>query len=173
VEVSHLFNPVKLKFTLILHIPMVSNANLLELFKFLPLPIHFNFTANVSITPNVGQDNLLAIGHFKSFQTISSSDHHSCLHLGDTFFCKGRKVMETSLKKACLGSLYLANSAANQMTCKFKVAEAREEIFEVAENTWGIYSTGTIDTNQACPTKNMIQPPQIKSRDTILINPRC
>ncbi len=135
VEVSHLFNPKTLQFTLIVHIPLVSNANLLELYEFLPLPIHFNFSSNISITPDVGQNNLLAIGHSKSFQTISSSDLHSCLHLGDTFFCKGRKVRETSLKKSCLGSLYLANSDAIQNTCKFKVAEASEQIFKLAENT--------------------------------------
>jgi hypothetical protein len=58
VEVSHLFDPKTLQFTLIVHILLVSNANLLELYKFLPLPIHFNFTANVSITPDVGQNNL-------------------------------------------------------------------------------------------------------------------
>jgi hypothetical protein len=88
VEVSHLFDPKTLQFTLIEHIPLVSNDNLMELYKFLPLPIHFNFSANISITPDVSQNNLLAIGHSKSFQTISSSD----LHLGYTFFCKGRKV---------------------------------------------------------------------------------
>jgi hypothetical protein len=50
VEVSHLYNPKTLQFMLIVHIPLVSNANLLELCEFLPLPIHFNFLANVSIT---------------------------------------------------------------------------------------------------------------------------
>ncbi len=115
VKVSHLYDPKTLQFTLIVHIPLVSNANLLELYEFLPLPIHFNFLANVSITPDVGQNNLLAIGHSKSFQTISSTDLHSCLHLIDTFFCKGRKVMETSLKKSCLGSLYLATQKLSRL----------------------------------------------------------
>jgi hypothetical protein len=110
VEVFHLYDHKTLQFTLIIHIPLVSNANLLELYKFLLLPIHFNFSANVSITPDIGLNNLLAIGHSESFQTISSTDLHSCLHLGDTFFCKGRKVTETSLKKSCLCSLYLANA---------------------------------------------------------------
>jgi len=32
---------------------------------------------------------------------------------------------------------------AIQTTCKFKVAEASEQIFELAENTWAVYSTGT------------------------------
>jgi len=115
----------------------------------------------------------LAIGHSKSFQTISSSDLHSCLHLGDTFFCKGRKVMETSLKKSCLGSLYLANSEAIQNSCKFKIAEASEKIFELAENTWAVYSTGTINTNQVCQAKNSIQTRQINSGDTVTIEPGC
>ncbi len=173
VEVSHLYDPKTMQFTLIVHIPLVSNANLLELYEFLPLLIHFNFSANISITPDVGQNNLLAIGHSKSFQTISSSDLHSCLHLGDTFFCKGRKVMETSLKKSCLGSLYLANSDAIQNSCKFKIAEASERIFELAENTWAVYSTGTINTNQVCQAKNSIQTRQINSGDTVTIEPGC
>ncbi len=173
VEVSHLYDPKTLQFTLIVHIPLVSNANLLELYKFLPLPIHFNFSANVSITSDVGQNSLLAIGHTKSFQTISSSDLHSCLHLGDTFFCKGRKVMETSFKKSCLGSLYLTNSDAIQNSYKFKIAEASERIFELAENTWAVYSTGTINTNQVCQARNTIQTRQINSGDTITVEPGC
>ncbi len=44
--------------------------------------------------------------------------------------------METSMPKSCLGSLYLANAEEIQMTCRFKVAEASEKIFELAENTW-------------------------------------
>jgi hypothetical protein len=101
IEVSHLYNLVIMEFTIILWIPN-ANANLLDLFEFLPLSIHLNFSANASITPDVGQANLLTIRHTKSFQTISNSDLHSCFHLGDTFFCKGRKVMETSLKRGTL-----------------------------------------------------------------------
>ncbi len=70
---------------------MDANSNLLNLYEFLPLPIHFNFASNISITPDVGQTNLLAIGHFQSFQAISSADLHACLHLGDTFFANEGK----------------------------------------------------------------------------------
>jgi hypothetical protein len=54
IEVSHLYTLAKKEFSLILHIPMVSNHNLLNLYEFLPLPIHFNFATNISITPDVG-----------------------------------------------------------------------------------------------------------------------
>jgi hypothetical protein len=135
VEVSHLYNAKTMQFILIVHIPLVSNANLLELYEFLPHPIHFNFSSNISIMPDVGQYNILAFGHSKFFQTISSTDLHSCLHLGDTFFGKGRKVMETSFQKSYLGSLYLANAEAIRKTCQFKVAKVPEKIFKLAENT--------------------------------------
>jgi hypothetical protein len=73
-EVSHLYTPALNEFTLILHIPMVANSNFLNLYEFLPLPIHFNFASNISIMPYVIQTNLLAIGHSQSYQAISSAD---------------------------------------------------------------------------------------------------
>jgi len=60
--------------------------------------------------------------------------------------------METSLKKSGLGSLYVANAEAIQNTCKFKVAEASEQIFELVENTWVVYSTRSINTNEGVPS---------------------
>jgi hypothetical protein len=162
IKVSHLYTPATNEFTLILHILMVANSNLLDLYEFLLLPIHFNFALNISITPDVRQTNLLAIGHSQSFQAISSADLLACLHLGDTFFCKGRKVMETSLKRSCLGALYMANSQSIQNHCRFKIAEAREKIFQLSKNTWAVYSVGTISTNKVCPAANAITAMQIQ-----------
>jgi len=173
IEVSHLFTAATNKFTLILHVTMVSNSNLLDLYEFLPLPIHINFASNISFTPDIGATNLLTISHSKSFQTISSSDLHSCLHLRDTFFCKGRKVMETSLKRSYLGALYLANPDAIQSNCWFRIAEATEKMFKLLENTWTMYSMGSINMNEVCPTMNDVMVMQIQSGDTVRVNPRC
>jgi hypothetical protein len=173
IEVSHIYSPATNEFKLILHVPMVANSNLLNLYEFLPLPIHFDFAANISITLDVGQTNLLMIGHLQSFQEIFSTDLHACLHLGDTLFCKGRKVMETNLKRSCLGALYMANSNSIQNHCRFKIAEAREKIFELSKNTWVVYLIGTISTNQVCPAANAVTAMQIQSGDTIKIKPGC
>jgi hypothetical protein len=173
IQVSHLYTLAKNEFTLILHIPRVSNTNLLNLYEFLPLSIHFNFATNISIAPDIGTTNLLTIEHSQSFQTISSSDLHGCLHLRDTFFCKGRKVMDTSLKRSCLGALYMANSQSIQNHCRFKIAEACEKIFKLSENTWAVYSVGMISTNEVCPVANNVTEMQIQSGDTIKIKPGC
>jgi hypothetical protein len=86
---------------------------------------------------------------------------------------QGKESDGDKLEKSCLGSLYLANAEAIQTTCKIKVAEASEQIFELAENSWAVYSTGTININQVCQAKNMIQTHQIKSGDTGPVEPSC
>ncbi len=75
--------------------------------------------------------------------------------------------METNLKRSCLGALYMANSHSIQTHCRFKIAEAREKIFELSENTWAVYSIGMISTNQVCPAANDVTTMQIQSGDTI------
>ena len=67
----------------------------------------------------------------------------------------------------------MANSNSIQNHCRFKIAEAREKIFELSENTWAVYSVGTISTNKVCPAANAITAVQIQSGDTIQIKPGC
>jgi hypothetical protein len=81
--------------------------------------------------------------------------------------------METSLKRSFLGALHMANSQSIQTHCQFKIAKAREKIFELSENTWAMYSVGTISTNEVCPAANEATKMQIQSGDTIKIKPGC
>ncbi len=67
----------------------------------------------------------------------------------------------------------MANSHSIQTHCQFKIAEAREKIFELSENTWAVYSIGTISTNQVCPAANDVTAMQIQSGDTIKVKPGC
>jgi hypothetical protein len=137
------------------------------------LPIHFNFTVNISITPDVGQANLLTIRHSKSFQLTPAQIYtHGSTSETPSF----AREVETSLKRSCLGALCLTNAKMNQTASKFKVTEAREKIFELAENTWAIYLIGTINqsTQTRCAVpKKTIKLCQIKTGDPISIDPRC
>jgi len=95
------------------------------------------------------------LSHFKPFPaqtyTLVSTS-------GTPSFCKGSKVMEARLKRSCLGALYMANSESIQNHCLFKIADARVKIFELSENTWAVYSVGTIST----PTNR--KPLRLRSR---------
>ncbi len=93
VETSYVYKPDEKTFILILHVPLVTPHNLMPLFEFIPLPVYFNFTGNVTVTPEVGPNNMIAVGHSESYQLLSSSDLQDCNKLGDTYFCKGRNVL--------------------------------------------------------------------------------
>jgi hypothetical protein len=84
VETSYIYRPDDNTFILVLHLPLVSPHNLMPLYKFIPLPIYFNFSSNVSLTPEVGNINMIAVRHLKLYQILSSSDLRNCIKMGET-----------------------------------------------------------------------------------------
>jgi hypothetical protein len=95
---------------LILHVQYVETENLLPVYEFISLPIYFNFSSNVSVIPDVGKQDLIAIGNTEAFQTLSSSDLANCKRLGKTFFSEGHSILQTNIVDDCLGSLYLGSA---------------------------------------------------------------
>jgi hypothetical protein len=67
----------------------------------------------------------------------------------------------------------MANSNSIQTNCRFKIAEPREKIFKLSQNTGAVYSVGTINMNEVCPASNDITAMQIQSGDTIKVKPGC
>jgi hypothetical protein len=151
VETSYIYKPEDNTFVLTLHSPLVSPHNLMPLYEFIPLPIHFNISSNVSVMPEVGINNMIAVGHSKLYQKISSTDLQSCIKMGGTYFCKGRNILLTDLTNTCLGALYLANTKSIQQQCKFSISRAQEKIFCLDSNMYVVYSLGKISTNHVCP----------------------
>ncbi len=78
---SFIHRPEDQTIILILHVPFVEAEQLLPLYEF--------FSANISVVPDVGQADLIAIGDTETFQTLTSSDLASCRRLGQTFFLRG------------------------------------------------------------------------------------
>jgi hypothetical protein len=150
----------------VLHVPLVTPHNLMPLFEFIPLPVYFNFSSNVTVTPEVGPNNMIAVGHSESYQLLSSSDLQNCNKMADTYFCKGRNVLLKDLTKTCLRALYLADHTNIQIKCKFTVDGAQEKIFRFDSHTYVVYSLGKI-----APTKPARR--QSPSGQTIRINPSC
>jgi len=143
------------------------------LYEFVSLPIHFNFSANISVVPDVGWADLIAVGYTETFQTLSSSDLAGCRRLGQTFFCEGRSVLKTNLVHDCLGSLFLGTATLIKANCKFRISDTREKIFSLGYNTWLVYLVGTIATNQVCPKTKTTSPITISSGHTLKIQPGC
>jgi hypothetical protein len=172
-EVSFTHRPEEQTIILILHVPFVETEQLLPLYEFVSLPIHFNFSANISVVPDVCRANLIAIGKTETFQTLSLSDLAGCRRLGQTFFCEGSSVLKTNLVHDCLGSLFLGTATLIKANCKFRISDTREKIFSLGNNTWLVYSVGTIATNQICPKTKITSPVTIASGQTVKVQPGC
>jgi hypothetical protein len=173
VETSYIYKLDEKTFVPVLHVHLVTLHNLMPLFEFIPLPVHFNFSSNVSVTLEVSTNNLIAVGHYKSYQLLSSSDLQNCNKMGEAYFCKGRNVLFTDLTKTSLGALYLANAKNIQDQCKFSICRAQEKIFRLDSNTYVVCSLGKINTNHVCPKAKSISAVQISSGQTVQINPSC
>ncbi len=123
------------------------------------------------MVPDVGRADLIAIGNTETFQTLSSSDLAGCKRLGQTFFWEGRMVLKTNMVNDCLWSLFLASSTLIKANCKFRISDIREKIFSLSNNTWLVYSVGTIATNQVCPKTKSTSPITISSGQTVSVQP--
>ncbi len=117
----------------------------MPLFEFIPFPVYFNFSSNVTVTPEVGPNNMIAVGHSESYQLLSSSDFQNCNKLGDTYFCKGIK-------------------------CKFTVDGAQEKIFRlVSTPMWCTHLGKSAPTKSAwrqSPSRQYISHQGKQSRST-------
>jgi len=96
-ETSFIHSPEEQMVILILRIPFIEAENFLPLYKFISLPIYFNFSSNVSIILDIEKSDLIAFGNTEAFQTLSTSDLANCKCLGQTFFCEGRSVLQTNI----------------------------------------------------------------------------
>jgi hypothetical protein len=172
-ETSFIHWPEEQTVILILHVPFVEAENLLPFYKFISLPIYFNFSLNVSIIPDVGKIDLFAIANTEAFQTLSTSDLPNCKRLGKTFFCEGQSMLQTNIVEDCLGSLYLWSATLIKANCKFRIDSTKEKIFSLGNNTWVVYSIGTIATNQVCPRAGTLSPMTIKSGQTVTVTQGC
>jgi hypothetical protein len=172
-ETSFIHRPEEQTVILILHVPFVEAENLLPLYEFISLPIYFNFSSNVSAIPDVGKTDLITIRNTEAFQSLSTSDLANCKCLGKTFFCKGRSVLQTYIVEDCLGSLYLGSATLIKANCKFHIDSTKEKIFSLGNNTWVVYSIGTITMNQVCPRADTLSPMMIKSGRTVTVTQGC
>jgi hypothetical protein len=97
----------------------------------------------------------------------------NCKCLGQTFFCEGCSVLQTNIVNDCLGSLYLGSATLIKLNCKFQIDNTREKIYSLGNNTWLVYSIGTIATNQVCLKASMLALLTIKSGQSVTVKAGC
>ena len=86
-----------------------------------------NSTSNTTLRPNTWAIDILAIGSTQLYNNLSASDLAYCLHLGGTFFCKGRRELRTDIENNCLMALYfgMPESVKNQYQFRITTTEGQ------------------------------------------------
>jgi len=152
-------------------VPLVKPEYLLNLNQYLPFPLTQSMSPNHSLTPSVGQNDIIAYSGFDTFKILAQSDLASCHKMGDTYFCKGRNDLRTDITETCLGSLYLQQGKGLQKNCKFEISAAKEQVFRLAHNKWAIGTQKQFTTHQVCG-KNR-KPVIVGPGSTITLEPGC
>ena len=161
IPASFVWQPNNLTCAIILHNPFVYPQFLLQMHQYLPFPLSHNLSPNHSLTPVVGQYDILAYSGDETFKLVSQSDLAACHRMGETYFCKGRNDLRTDILETCPGSLFLQQSKGVQKHCKFEINPAREQVFKLSYNKWTVSTQKQYTTHMICS----------KSRRPIIVGP--
>ena len=171
IETSFVFQPNNLTFNILLHVPLVKPEFLLTLNQYIPFPLSQDFSANHSLTPAVGSADIIAVGNLNTFKIVSQSDLTSCHRLGDTYFCKGRNVLQTKMGGTCLGAIFIKDLAGMKSFCKFEITPLEEQVFQLSRNKWQVFSKTHFTTAKVCD--GSVTPLAIGYSTSVQLNPSC
>ena len=170
-EASFVYQPNNKTFNIILHVPFVKHEYLLELHQYIPFPLAQSFSSNHTLTPKVGDKDILAFGHMNTFKILSATDLSACHHMGDTYFCKGRNVLQTKMETTCLGSIFARHLSGMKTFCDFELTPRIEQVFELSKNKWQIFSLNYFTTTKVC--QKSVTPVTISYSTEVELDPGC
>ena len=156
--------------TLILHVPMVSEENKLNLLQFIPFPLSQSLGANTTVTPKVDKD-LIAVGKHHQYKILGQTDLAACTKLGQNFLCEGRSVLRTDIEDSCLGALYLHSLPGTLKHCHFELGETREHVFQTGPSQWLVSAPETFSSVLQCEKSH--ETIFVKPISSITVNPGC
>jgi hypothetical protein len=157
IDVSYLHGYGNL--TLVIHAPMVSADNKLNLYQYIPFPLSQSLGANVSITPMVNKD-LIAVGKQHQYKILGQSDLAACTKMGQNFLCEGRSVLRTDMDDSCIGALFLHHLPGVLKHCQYQLGQTREHVFQTGPTQWLVSTPEKFSSVMQCE----------KDHETIFIN---
>lgn len=133
---------------IIVHIPLVRDSGMLELYKYVPFPVPLpsardqsgSLYQNMVLHLNAPHDYIgvdIISGHHK---LLTHTELSECQLLGSTYFCRRQNVIHTNLNSSCLGALFTQQINTAHYLCPVSVLEAKEVVHQQDESTYHLYS---------------------------------
>jgi len=167
---SYIYQPESLKLELILHVPLVHEDHLMDMYRFLPLPLKIE-ELDYNMIPDVGHEDIFAYGKYNTYQVLSANDLTKCLLIADVYFCRGRQVLKTNFKKSCLAGIFKKDKQTILAYCKFKLHPNDEQVFQIDKDTYMVYTPAEIVTDLICNRRQT--PLHIKTGQQFKLAPGC
>ena len=106
-----------------------------------------------------------------TFKIILQSDLTACHKLGDTYFCKGRIVLQTKMEETYLGAIFARHLSGMKTFGKFEISPLKEQVFQLARNKWQIFSRHQFTTSMVC--EKLASPLAIGYTTMVQLEPGC
>jgi len=166
----YIYQPDKLKLELILHVPMVHEDHLMDMYRFLPLPLNIE-DLNYNMVPDVGHEDIFVYGKYQTYQQLSANDLTKCLLIADIYYCRGRQVLKTNFKKSYLAGIFKKDKNTILSYCKFELHPNGEQVFQIDKDTYMVNKPAEIITEVICNRRQM--PWHIKTGQQFRLQPGC
>lgn len=138
------FIATKTSLDLLVHVPAAPADSLLEIFRYVPLPIPME--NNITATPRP-RNLILAIAHDNSvFADMNEADLLECNHLGHFFYCPSLNVVRKPKEVGneweqvddglCLYSLFTHNMRAALRTCPLTLTQEPDTVRQISKGTF-------------------------------------
>ena len=144
-------------FSIITHIPSSPVEAILDMYRFIPLPIpvHSQYHALVDIS-----DTVLAIAPSEViFRTLSAFDLSQCDKLGEYFICQNGNVMRKALpalsetskdQGVCMYAIFTQNFKIIPVVCDIFITPASTTVLQLSPRSFATYSARDFSGTLQC-----------------------
>lgn len=155
--------------SVLLHIPLISSSDRMQLYKFVPSPQHY-IGKNHQIMIKTDQEFLAINSDATLFATFSSLEN--CISMCDTYLCQKSLIHKTG-RRDCLSNLYAGNKEASE-TCEFRVEKMKPYGIRLSSHQL-FYSPAQNSSSMTvkCEADNKIRRVNVKQAPIISIVPGC
>lgn len=135
-ELSYIFNGQQA--TLLLHVPMVPQGALLDLYRLHSFPLVYG---DVAFLPKPEYDVIaLTTGFDRLSVEIKYSDLMDCQHNNRFFICERHGILRRNLSSTCLGALYGQNWEDALSRCRMEVGTHDEAVIHLGHEKYLVYT---------------------------------
>jgi hypothetical protein len=161
------------KIQLIMHVPMAQNRFVLNLKKFLSMPIKISDNAMAMVTDPDGAVYLGWSITENFYVTLTPEQLRGCDEISGNFFCKNLNVLRRKESRSCLIALYEAKREEYLELCEIHVARSNLNVVQLTHNEFAVFSIHEETYTVVCPVKKTEEKKKFKDSIVIFIEAGC